>query len=347
MILSGAALRKTGDHWEFASEFALEDFIWANLEALTGLSPLKRQYISLGEICDILAVNQEQQLHILELKNSEDRYVVQQLTGYFDNLISTAALSEKIDYSKPVKLIAIAPSFHRHNLIDCKYSKLEISFLQLQVHKQDGHFYLELTGIEAEETYRIEIPYTEVELVKHEDLPEPPKLLLDWLGSCTRDEQEGFLKMREQILLFDKRIQETVDSKKAIRYGKGQPCAELCWDRKTQKPILFFWLPLINMREKIAYGRMRVWTDGKLALYTGHVPDGLGTMKPWSEWEKVPPSQRPKNFIMTYTSKSKTPMSASIHFSHDRTSTLGGSSEDSPLLEALVNLALEKWRERL
>lgn len=116
-MLSGAALRKTGNNWEFASEFALEDFVWANLEALMGLIPLKRQYVALGEICDILAVNQERQLHILELKNSEDRYVVQQLTRYFDNLISTTALAEQIDYSKPVKLIAIAPSFHRHNLL--------------------------------------------------------------------------------------------------------------------------------------------------------------------------------------------------------------------------------------
>lgn len=346
-MLSGAALRKTGDSWEFASEFALEDFVWANLEALMGLIPLKRQYVALGEICDILAVNQERQLHILELKNSEDRYVVQQLTRYFDNLISTAALAEQIDYSKPVKLIAIAPSFHRHNLIDRKYNKLEISFLQLRVNERDNQFYLDLTGIEREETYQIKIPYTKVELVKHEDLPEPPKLLLDWLGSCTRDEQEGFLKMREQILLFDKRIKEILDSKKAIQYGKGKPCAELCWDRKQQKPVLFLWLPLINRREKMVCGRMRVWTDGKLAIHTGHVPDGLGTMKPWSEWEKIPLSERPKNFMESFTYKSKTPFSASSYFCNEGIGTLRDFGEDSPSLEALVNLALEKWRERL
>lgn len=206
---------------------------------------------------------------------------------------------------------------------------------------------MNLTGIEKEEIYQIKIPYTKVELVKHEDLPEPPKLLLDWLGSCTGEEQEGFLKLREQLLLFDKRIQETIDSQKAIQYGKGKPCAELCWDRKKQKPVLFLWLPLIHIRGKIAYGRMRVWTDGKLALYTGHVPDGLGTMKPRSEWEKLPPSEKPKYFVENLTSKSKTPFSASIYFRNNGVSTLGNSGEDSPSLEALVNLALEKWRERL
>ncbi|MDL5055393.1 endonuclease NucS [Oscillatoria laete-virens NRMC-F 0139] len=341
MMLSGAALRKTGDSWEFASEFALEDFVWANLEALMGLIPLKRQYVALGEICDILAVNQERQLHILELKNSEDRYIVQQLTRYFDNLIFTAALPEQIDYSKPVKLIAIAPTFHRHNLIDRKYSKLEISFLQLQVSERDNQFGLELAEIERDKTYQIAIPYTKVELVKHEDLPEPPKLLLDWLGSCTGDEQEGFLKMREQVLLFDKRIQENLDSKKAIQYGKGKPCVELCWERGTQKPVLFLRLPLPSGKEKQPLGRMRIWTDGKIVFYIGHVPEGLGKMKPWSEWQKLSESKQPRNLNMSFGSRA--------HIPTDIQNYLYLFRYDSSLssLENLVNLALEKWRERL
>ncbi len=48
-------LRKTGEKWEFESELALENFAWANLESLFGLTALKRQYYSNGEISDILA----------------------------------------------------------------------------------------------------------------------------------------------------------------------------------------------------------------------------------------------------------------------------------------------------
>ncbi|MGA9381830.1 MAG: hypothetical protein WBV73_23970, partial [Phormidium sp.] len=43
-MLDLVSLRKTGTGWEFASEAALEDFIWLNLPELFGLTPLKRQY---------------------------------------------------------------------------------------------------------------------------------------------------------------------------------------------------------------------------------------------------------------------------------------------------------------
>ncbi|BAY75529.1 hypothetical protein NIES25_19750 [Nostoc linckia NIES-25] len=48
-------LRKTGNSWEFATEADLEDFVWANLNQLLGLTPLKRQYHVNGQFCDILA----------------------------------------------------------------------------------------------------------------------------------------------------------------------------------------------------------------------------------------------------------------------------------------------------
>ena len=55
-MLDLVSLRKTGTGWEFASEAALEDFIWLNLAQLFGLTPLKRQYSVDGQICDILAI---------------------------------------------------------------------------------------------------------------------------------------------------------------------------------------------------------------------------------------------------------------------------------------------------
>ena len=44
-MLAGAALRKTGSSWEFASEVALEDFVWDNLQQLSGLKPLKHSML--------------------------------------------------------------------------------------------------------------------------------------------------------------------------------------------------------------------------------------------------------------------------------------------------------------
>ncbi|WP_411908711.1 endonuclease NucS domain-containing protein [Nostoc sp. MS1] len=66
--MTGAALRKTSAGWDFASVAALEDFIWDNLQQLLGFTPLKRQYIVKNEVCDILALDEQQQLVILELK---------------------------------------------------------------------------------------------------------------------------------------------------------------------------------------------------------------------------------------------------------------------------------------
>jgi RecB family endonuclease NucS len=125
-------LRKTVDRWDFESELALENFVWVNLEELFGLTALVRQYCSKGEFCDILALDQQRRLVIIELKNSEDRYIVQQLTRYYDSIIKEQPFQSQVDYRQRISLIAITPSFHRHNLVDRIYSKLEFQFLNFK-----------------------------------------------------------------------------------------------------------------------------------------------------------------------------------------------------------------------
>ena len=82
-MLSSAALRKTGSGWEFANEEALEDFVEVHLQSLLGLTVIKRQFTVNEQRCDIIAVDENKRLVVLELKNGEDRYVVQQLTRYY------------------------------------------------------------------------------------------------------------------------------------------------------------------------------------------------------------------------------------------------------------------------
>lgn len=137
-------LRKTGKEWNFESELALEDFVWANLSCLLGLSALKRQYAVNGEVCDILALDQNGGLVVLELKNVLDRYIVQQLTRYYDNLLDKTPLKQQVNYKLPVRLIAISPSFHNHNWIDKKYHKLNFEFSSFTIHQENNciHFLL-------------------------------------------------------------------------------------------------------------------------------------------------------------------------------------------------------------
>ncbi|MFN8903611.1 MAG: endonuclease NucS domain-containing protein, partial [Pseudanabaena sp.] len=111
-------------------------------QSLNCYTPLKQQYISNGEICDILAVDDDKGLVILELKNVEDRYLIQQLTRYYANLLEEKPFSQEVDYSRPVRLIAIAPNYHRHNLIDRNHSRLNFELFQFSVEREENSFHL-------------------------------------------------------------------------------------------------------------------------------------------------------------------------------------------------------------
>ena len=168
-------LRRTGQGWKFVTEEALEDFVWVNLERLLGLTSLTRQYFVKGEICDILAVDESKRLVVLELKNSEDRYIVQQLTRYYDNLVEDNPFPEKVDYSKPARLVAVAPTFHKHNFIGRKYNTLNVEFLKFEVLEETQNFYLHLKSINEKELANLEIPYREIDsAIIGENIPNPP-----------------------------------------------------------------------------------------------------------------------------------------------------------------------------
>lgn len=94
-------LRKIGHNWEFNDETELELFLCQNLEKALNLTFLQRQLTLQGERCDIVAVDSSHRLVILELKNTEDRYIVQQLTRYYDALLEEKPFSDSVDYNQP------------------------------------------------------------------------------------------------------------------------------------------------------------------------------------------------------------------------------------------------------
>ncbi|WP_310429936.1 endonuclease NucS domain-containing protein [Chamaesiphon sp. VAR_48_metabat_135_sub] len=131
-------LNKVRDKVEFKSEAELEKFVYGHLDELLALQPIAKQYRVNGDICDILAVDDRQQLSIIELKNVEDRYIVQQLTRYYESLIEEKPFSNLINYENEIRLIAITPSFHQHNLIDRKHTRLEIEFWSFDIAQVKG-----------------------------------------------------------------------------------------------------------------------------------------------------------------------------------------------------------------
>ncbi|MCF4968428.1 endonuclease NucS domain-containing protein [Nostoc sp. CMAA1605] len=279
MTNKNVALRKTGQDWKFIDESELENFVWDNLEEIFGLKPLARQLFVKGEICDILAIGENNQLTIIELKNIEDRYVINQLTRYYETLLEEQPLKSHINYDEPIRLIAVCPSFHRHNLIDKKYSKLDFDFFTFFIKHENSDFNFHLTHILNQlEQKVIKINYQEVNFQKliPDSIPEPPRLLLDWLGSLTQTEIENLTKIRHQILSFDSRIEEMIVNKSilyASKYGKNKikQCAELCFDRKSKKILLFLWLTIPNRKNQTIV-RMQIDTMNDYLTYWRYIP---------------------------------------------------------------------------
>ncbi len=276
-MLSNAALRKTGTGWEFVSEEAVEDFVEAHLESLLGLTLIKRQYTVNEQRCDIIAVDENKSLTVLELKNGEDRYIVQQLTRYYHALLEHKPFAEQVNYDFPVRLVAIAPSFHRDSFTDRKYNHLLLQFLEFAIVPDGDNLYFYLKDVDTGHTSQVKITYQEREST--ENIPSPPKALLKLLSKYDLIQQQEILKIRHKLLSFDKRMEEVV-SAGSIKYGNGNSknskfCAELCSDSKGNL-ILFLWLPLKGLTSK-TIGRARIWTDWNgNSLVEGYVSSGIG-----------------------------------------------------------------------
>lgn len=148
----------THQDWKFQSELLLENFIWSILPLLN-LQELARQYRLSEQVCDILAIDPQQQLVIIELKNTEDRYIIQQLTRYFAAVEQHRPFQDQVNYQLPIRLVAIAPQFHAHSLIDQDYNRLDVELLTFAISSpQSGQFYFQLRQLKNDAAVEMEIP---------------------------------------------------------------------------------------------------------------------------------------------------------------------------------------------
>ncbi|WP_445246777.1 endonuclease NucS domain-containing protein [Microcoleus sp. OTE_8_concoct_300] len=334
-MLSSAALRKTGSGWEFTSEEALEDFVEVHLQSLLGLTVIKRQFTVNEQRCDIIAVDENKRLVVLELKNGEDRYVVQQLTRYYDALLEHKPFADRVDYDQPVRLIAIAPKFHRDNFTDRKYHGLFFQFWQFAIVLSEDHLNLRLKDVDNDHISQVEITYQPREST--DNIPSPPREFRNLLNNFIDDEQQVIWRIREKILRFDTRMQEIICCK-SISYGKGKSklCAQICVDRRAGegyiRPALMLWLPLSPWRDNCnRVGRMAIYNRKKndaLSLskideysYLRHWP--VGSRYSASDWEAQ--TWDLKHYVTEITQQ----------------------KNESNLLEFLINLSLKKWLQRL
>lgn len=288
-------LKKVGTNWSFENEAVLEDFCWNNLESLLGVIPIARQFNTTSKyVCDILAKTRYNQLVILELKNEEDRYIIQQLTRYYDQLVIEKVFEAEIDYQLPVKLVAVAPVFHRDNLTDIKYHKLDFELLQFKVIEQQDIVYFQISKLVNSSQCQIRIPYQRQD--KNIDVIEPPRSLLNILNKYDLEEKNNILSIRAKILGSDNQIQEIIDSGKFL-YGKSKNSvfAELRHDPQRNSLALFLWLANTHAKNKKHFrARMRVWNDWINVTDIAHVPKGLGRTITKQEWKsgKIKPLKK-------------------------------------------------------
>lgn len=233
-MLRDTALIKTEEGWKFESEADLEDFVWDNLNSLLALTSLKRQFYVKTEVCDILALGQNGQLVVLELKNGEDRYIVQQLTRYYESLLEEKPFETEVDYRLPISLVAIAPKFHRHNFIDSKYHNLDFKFLLFEILQKENKLYLNLKNPDGAEVSKLRIPYPEEYIIDSSEkvshpikIPRTPKALQRMIETQSIDKQSTILNIREKILRFDERMVEK-STDVTITYGKKNGKGQLC-----------------------------------------------------------------------------------------------------------------------
>ena len=257
------AFIQSGQSWQFSTESDLEEVIWHHLLALLNLRPLSRQFSISGKFCDILAVDDADRLVIIELKNTEDRYVVQQLIRYYDAISSAEALPFEVAASEP-RLIAIAPSFHADTLTDCQYSTLSIELLTFSLEQTADGITLTIQDTSGTVVSTLCLSAALSTIRDNIEIPDPSRKLLNLLSHSSAAEYDWVIQMRRQLLSFDPRIKELVTAS-SIFYGCGQTkaCCEL---RKVGSAgyigralAYFLWLPHLERKPQVM--RMMVGFD--------------------------------------------------------------------------------------
>jgi hypothetical protein len=341
--------------WQFDTEFSLEEFLWVSLEPLLSLKPLARQHSTEGQICDILATTSDRQLVVLELKNVEDRYVVPQLTRYYASLRKEQPFADQVDYSLPIRLIVIAPTFHAHNYVDREHSRLDFEFWTFEVDGLEAPETFRLKGLDSENICSTSIPTlfhsslqqvgdSEVSMVPVRVIGRPPKSLRGLLEKLDVEKQEYLLAIRRKVLESDERMTEvglSVRTQYGFKKGnKGIPnnrvCAEILKSQIWPHPVLHLMLP---------YPKGGLQRFKKLSEQSW--PKGLGMAEVplfQEDWEK-------RDFVGFFLGRSRQSPSHGYAFKTELysqiCSQLLGTSIKLATTEDLIDLALQEWQANL
>lgn len=319
---------------------------------LLNLTPIARQYYIEGQVCDILAIGLNRQLVVIELKNTEDRYIVQQLTRYYDSLQTCHPFVEQVDYGQPIRLMAIAPTFHKHSFIDRRHSQLNYQFASFKIIQRNVvSLHFELIDSDTAQAWSLAIPpkfhpliasiFEDVAELVHR-IPPPPKSLQKIIEGTSSQTQTRILEIRENILNSNRRMGE-VGLTTRTQYGlakgdkdiyQGKLCAEFL-------PSGFPGFSTPRLLLNLPYPKKELSGPGYGKTYKQEHVKGMA-------WAQVARGEQWNNQkIYFYLSKSKTQYSLYYELNeYVRVyKQLVGKVRRLNSLDALVDVALEEWME--
>jgi hypothetical protein len=275
-----------GDVAEFETERQLENFFCDVVISKLGLKFLANQYVCKNGICDILAKGNNNQLIIIELKNTKDSHIIEQITAYFDALENEKPFSDRVDYSQTIELITVCPAYSdRARYIMSHISNLKAIYYELKLQEESLKFTL-FDWLSKSELVSIQIPAPS-RLTPEINLPVAPKIFIDLLNKCSTEEKDWAMLIRNQIYQssqeFNLRISETPMGK-WLRFEKTKqyPIAEIGWDAKRSKMAIYLWLPFLTINGRINNSResyqrtsmMRIWVVNENVQYLAYIENG-------------------------------------------------------------------------
>jgi hypothetical protein len=206
----------TANALRFQSEEDLEIYIENHFDELfPDLELLQRQFRLHSQRYDLLCRHKHNhQAVLLELKNEEDRSIVWQLIRYRHLILDKRPFPDQIDYSYPIELIAIAPSFHEDSLIDkeaCKFEEniklLKFSFVvedkSLQIGGHNHSIPYSITGLSNEIKSNFIPSFTQI----YNEAPSLAKLL----QNIPQESRDDFWHLRS-LFLAQPKVKEIVNS---------------------------------------------------------------------------------------------------------------------------------------
>ena len=208
----------------FKSEALLEEFIWLHLPQLLDLNSVAKQYfINEKNRSDILALDAQNRLAIIELKNSGGKASLDQLLRYKKALMRHPPDSKEfaqVDWKQEFSLISIAADFSTPAKEYAARHLPNSLLLQYEIDRsKDNRYYLILRDLEGK-VYRKQ----EIEVVEDSLFDSLPPFLQAYL--LTQPEiKDRILEIIQKILDYHPSIQfETEFNRyydtKDLRFGK-------------------------------------------------------------------------------------------------------------------------------